>query len=235
MFFIPEALEYLVAETHRLNVQHDLFTQVVVDPENLILGKQLGSASVQLCKTGTVSTKGLLENETSPSTTWSLSAGVDALDHVAKNLGRNGKEKQSVSLTTALELEEVLVQSLVRVGRIVRSRKERALLEELLLLASLDVDALLRQEVVERDRRASVAHHVRVLWHQRRARASEHKLVHSRIQLLLCEIPRRTEDHDRHRRDHVHFMGVVLHVAHARAPFGNLLVPQAEACLRSLL
>mmetsp|Transcript_19989 Transcript_19989/g.53423 ORF Transcript_19989/g.53423 Transcript_19989/m.53423 type:complete len:268 (+) Transcript_19989:1034-1837(+) len=199
---VPQWLEELVPKAHGNKIQHDLLTQVVVDAKKLVFREERRGGGIQFCEGLAVATERFLQDQPRGS---SNCAGLflHAPGDVGKDGGRNGQEKYPVARASALQPLEVLVQACKALGLVVGTSEEGTSLQELGLVLSPDVHALLLQESLQVHSGTAVPHDIRCLGQQRSIGAAEHELVECGIEFLPCQISRCSEENDRHWSHHV--------------------------------
>src|ERR1700722_6587300 len=113
---IPDRVEQLVGESHREDVLHRLFTQVVVNAEHRLLGKDAVDHVVQLACTVQIVAERLLDDHPAPAAILGLGqpGGVQLLAHRGKALRRDRKVESMVTGGAACSVE--LVQRLGQPG-----------------------------------------------------------------------------------------------------------------------
>ena len=199
---VPDRLEDAVCESQREHVLDRFLAQVVVDPEELVLGEPLADDGVELLGRGQVASEGLLDDEARPA----LLPGAPLADlahHYRKGLRRNGEVVQPVSCGAVrpVELREdvadrVLAGVVGEVGRDVADARGE-LVEDIRAIrvarVALDRVAHRGDERPGRLLRPGNPDDRELL---RQQAAIRHR-VEGRNELALGQVTRRAEDHDR--------------------------------------
>jgi hypothetical protein len=106
---IPDGLEHRVGEAQRQDVLHRLLAEVVVDPEDRLLGEDLVHDVVELPRAGQVVTERLLDDHPAPGVLVVLGqpGTLQLLDDLGESLGRD-RQVEGVVTAGAAALVELL-------------------------------------------------------------------------------------------------------------------------------